>query len=335
LETVKETTPIKTLDDLFGINPNSTIDVPDGTDFVETVVSLSIDKILDFAGHPFRVRNDDITQKLVRDIQKTGRIETPAIVRPINTTATDFANSYEMISGHRRKLACTLAGLETMPVIIRNMTDDEAVIAMVSANRQREEVLPSEKAFAYKMWMEAIKRQAGRPSKNNSAPMEPNLIGTRSNEVLSKETGESVAQIKRYIRLTELIPEILEMVDNAVINDKTKSQMAFRPAVELSYLTKEQQKDLFATMESEERTPSLSQAMQMKQLSAENKLNMDDIFNIIREEKPNQIEQFKLPRNRIRKFLPKDYNDKKAADLIIKLLESWYRKRERELDNER
>jgi len=303
------------------------VDVPDGTEYHETVVSMPISKIRDFANHPYRVRNDHITQDIVRDIEKTGRIETPAIVRPV-------PDGYEMISGHRRKLACSLAGLEVMPVIVRSMTDDEAVIAMVSANRQREEVLPSEKAFAYKMWLDATRRQAGRPSKNNSAPVEPNLAGTRSNEVLAEETGESVAQIKRYIRLTELIPDILEMVDNTVIDDKTKPQMAFRPAIELSYLPKEQQNDLLLTMQSEDRTPSLSQAMQMKQLSADGKLDMDAIFNLMREEKPNQIEQFKIPQERISRFFPPGTPKQRIEDTIVKALE-YYRHRERERDDAR
>ena len=327
MESARKKPEIQTLDDLFGITPAPAVDVPKGTAFAESVVSMPIGLIRDFANHPYRVRNDHITQDIVRDIQKTGRIETPAIVRPVQ-------DGYEMISGHRRKLACNLAGLEVMPVIVRDMTDDEAVIAMVSANRQREEVLPSEKAFAYKMWMDATRRQAGRPSKNNSVPMEPNLIGTRSNELLSEETGESVAQIKRYIRLTELIPDILEMVDNSVIGDKTKPEMAFRPAVEISYLSKEQQKDLLITMESEDRTPSLSQAMQMKELSGKSDLDMDQIFNIMREQKPNQVEQFKLPREKLSRFFPPGTPPQKIEEIIIKALE-FYRKRERDRDLER
>ena len=323
METARKKPEIQTLDDLFGIPATPAVDVPDGTEYHETVVSMPIVKIRDFSNHPYRVRNDHITQDIVRDIQKAGRIETPAIVRPV-------PDGYEMISGHRRKLACSLAGLEAMPVIVRSMTDDEAVIAMVSANRQREEVLPSEKAFAYKMWMDALNRQGQRTDLTFSP------LGKKyAHEQMSEESGESKNQIFRYIRLTELLPDILEMVDNTVIGDKTKPQMAFRPAVELSYLPKEQQNDLLLTMQSEDRTPSLSQAMQMKQLSAEGKLNMDTTFTLMREEKPNQVEQFKLPRDRIRQFIPKDFDDKKAADLIVKLLEGWYRKRERERDDAR
>ena len=308
---VRKKPEIQTLDDLFGIPSTPAVDVPEGTAFVETVVSMPIRKIRDFSNHPYRVRNDHITQDIVRDIEKTGRIETPAIIRVV-------PDGYEMISGHRRKLACSLAGLEAMPVI------------MVSANRQREEVLPSEKAAAYKMWMDALKRQ-GQRTDLTSVPMEPKL---RSNEEVAEKTGESVAQIKRYIRLNELIPDILEMVDNAVIDDKTKPQMAFRPAVELSYLTKEQQSDLLLTMQSEDRTPSLSQALLMKELSGKGELEMDRIFNIMRQEKPNQVEQFKIPRKKISRFFPPNTPAQRIEETIIKALE-LYRKRERNRDMER
>ncbi|MDR1565056.1 MAG: ParB/RepB/Spo0J family partition protein [Oscillospiraceae bacterium] len=318
MEAAKKQTAIQTLDDLFGIPSAPVVEVPEGTAFAESVVSMPIAKIRDFANHPFRVRNDDITQELVRDIQKAGRIETPAIVRPV-------PDGYEMISGHRRKLACSLAGLEAMPVIVREMTDDEAVIAMVSANRQREQVLPSEKAFAYKMWLEALNRQGQRVDLT-SAPMEPRL---RSNAEVAEKVGESVAQIKRYIRLTELIPGILEMVDNAVLDDKTKPQMAFQPAVALSYLPKEQQNDLLLTMESEDKTPSLTQALTMKQLAAEGTLDMDGIFNIMREEKPNQKEQFKIPQERIARFFEPNTPRQKIEDTIVKALE-LLRQRERQ-----
>ena len=323
MEAARKKPEIQTLDDLFGIPSVPAVDVPDGAFFVETVVSMPIHKIRDFTNHPYRVRNDHITQDIVRDIEKTGRIETPAIVRPI-------PGGYEMISGHRRKLACTLAGLEVMPVIVRNMTDDEAVIAMVSANRQREEVLPSEKAAAYKMWMEALNRQGQRTDLTFS-PMGKKLY---AHEQMMEESGESKNQIFRYIRLNELIPDILEMVDNRLIDDKTKPQMAFRPAVELSYLTKEQQSDLLLTMQSEDRTPSLSQALMMKELSGKGKLDMDKIFNIMRQEKPNQVEQFKLPKEKINRFFLPGTSTQKIEDTIIKALE-LYRKRERSRDMER
>ena len=323
MEAARKKPEIQTLDDLFGITPAPAVDVPDGAAFVETVVSMPIQKIRDFANHPYRVRNDHITQDIVRDIEKTGRIETPAVVRPVS-------DGYEMISGHRRKLACYLAGLEVMPVIVRNMTDDEAVIAMVSANRQREEVLPSEKAAAYKMWLDAMNRQ-GKRSDLTLSPLDTKLD---SGEKIAQETGESRPQIFRYIRLNELIPDILEMVDNSVIDDKTKPQMAFRPAVELSYLTQEQQSDLLLTMQSEDKTPSLSQALLMKELSGKGELDMDKIFNIMRQEKPNQVEQFKIPKEKIKRFFPPDTPAQKIEDTIIKALE-LYRKRERSRDMER
>jgi ParB family chromosome partitioning protein len=211
------------------------------------------------------------------------------------------------------------------------MSDDEAVIAMVSANRQREEVLPSEKAQAYKMWLEAMNRQ-GKRSDLTLSPMDTKLD---SGAKIAEETSESRPQIFRYIRLTELIPEIMKMVDNAVVGDKTKPPMAFLIAVELPYLTKEEQADLLETMESEDRTPSLSQAMTMKQLSFEGNLNVDKVFEIMTKDKPNQKEQFKLPRDRIAAFLPKDFDDRKAADLIVKLLEGWYSRRERDRADDR
>lgn len=320
---VRKKPEIQTLDDLFGIPSTPAVDVPEGTAFVETVVSMPIQKIRDFSNHPYRVRNDHITQDIVRDIEKTGRIETPAIIRAV-------PDGYEMISGHRRKLACSLAGLEAMPVIIREMTDDEAVIAMVSANRQREEVLPSEKAAAYKMWMDALNRQ-GQRTDLTSRPVGEKL---NSVDLISSEVNESTRQIHRFIRLNELIPDILEMVDNAVIDDKTKPQMAFRPAVELSYLTKEQQNDLLLTMQSEDRTPSLSQALLMKELSGKGELEMDRIFNIMRQEKPNQVEQFKIPREKISRFFPPNTPAQRIEETIIKALE-LYRKRERNRDMER
>ena len=326
---VRKKPEIQTLDDLFGIPSTPAVDVPEGTAFVETVVSMPIQKIRDFSNHPYRVRNDHITQDIVRDIEKTGRIETPAIIRAVPNDPSR-AGSYEMISGHRRKLACSLAGLEVMPVIIRDMADDEAVIAMVSANRQREEVLPSEKAAAYKMWMDALNRQ-GQRTDLTSRPVGEKL---NSVDLISSEVNESTRQIHRFIRLNELIPDILEMVDNTVIDDKTKPQMAFRPAVELSYLTKEQQSDLLLTMQSEERTPSLSQALLMKELSGKGELGMDRIFNIMRQEKPNQVEQFKIPREKISRFFPPNTPAQRIEETIIKALE-LYRKRERNRDMER
>ena len=225
-----------------------------------------------------------------------------------------------MISGHRRKMASELAGKETMPCIVRNLSDDQAVIVMVDSNLQREEILPSEKAFAYKMRLEAMNRQAGRPSKNNLTPVVSDLNGLRTNEMLGKEVGESRETIRRYIRLTELIPEILEMVDD--------KKISMRPAVELSYLPKEEQEILYDTMESEACTPSHAQAIKIRKFSAEGRLNEDVLLSIMSEEKPNQVEQWKIPKNRLKKYFPSGTSQQKMEETIIKALE-LYRKREK------
>ena len=312
---------IQTLDELFGIPSKPAVDVPDGTTLVEAVVLMPIDKIRDFADHPYRVKNDRITQGIVEDIQTTGCIETPAVLRPVE-------DGYEMISGHRRKLACKLAGLEVMPVIIREMTKDEAIVAMVRANRQREDVLPSEKAFAYKMFMDALNRQGQRTDLTLS-PMDTKLD---TGGQIAEQAGESRPQVFRYIRLTELIPELLQMVDNTVLCEKDVPQIAFRPAVELSYLSKENQNNLLLTIQSEDRTPSLSQAMMMKEVDAAGKLDMDRIFKIMLEDKPNQKEQFKIPQERISKFFAPGTPAEKIQDTIVKALE-LYRQRERNRDS--
>ena len=213
-----------------------------------------------------------------------------------------------------------------MPCIVRNLSDDEATIIMVDSNLQRETILPSEKAFAYKMKLEAMKRQAGRPSKENLRPLDTNLIGTRSDEQLAKDSPDSARQIQRYIRLTELIPPVLDMVDSGKI--------AFRPAVELSYLSKEQQQSLYDTMECENCTPSLAQAIKMKEFSRGGKLTAEVILSIMQEEKPNQREQFKMPKERISKYFAPGTPAQKIEDTIIKALE-LYRRRERQRDMER
>jgi len=228
-----------------------------------------------------------------------------------------------MVSGHRRKEACRQLGIESIPAIVREMTDDEATICMVESNYQREDVLPSERAFSYKMQLEAMKRMAGRPSKN-SVQVGQNLRGTTSRTELAAESGKSSTQVQRFIRLTELIPPLLQMVD--------EKKIAFNPAVALSYLAGKEQEDLLETMQSEQRTPSLSQAMRLKALSQEDKLDMDAIFAVMTEIKPNQKEQIKLPKEQIGSFFPKSYSLKQMEDTIIKLLSDWQRKRERERD---
>ena len=284
---------------------------------LEKVVTLNPADISDFPNHPFKVKQDEAMAEMVDSVKLYG-VLAPALVRP------KADGGYEMVAGHRRKCAATLAGITEMPCIVRNLTDDEATIIMVDSNLQRETILPSEKAFAYKMKLEAMKRQAGRPK--NSAPLEPNLKGTRSNEELASSSPDSRSQIQRYIRLTELIPTVLDMVDNGKI--------AFRPAVELSYLSKEQQQSLYDTMECEDCTPSLAQAIKMKDFSRDGKLTEEVILSIMQEEKPNQREQFKMPKERISKYFAPGTPAQKIEDTIIKALE-LYRRRERQRDMER
>lgn len=288
------------------------------------VTDLPAAEISDFPNHPFKVRMDQSMVELVDSVKQYG-VLVPSLVRPM------LDGSYQMVSGHRRKRAAELAGLPTVPCIIRELTDDEAIIVMVDSNLQREQVLPSEKAFAYKMKLEAMKRQAGRPNKNNSAPVGPNLLGTRSNEELASQSPDSKTQIQRYIRLTNLIPELLDMVDNSVLKEAGKLQMALRPAVELSYLSEAEQTALLEVMEGEIRTPSHAQAIKMRSFSEQGKLNPDVILSIMQEEKPNQVEQFKIPRERIDKFFKPGTPAQKIEDTIVKALE-LYRRRERAME---
>jgi len=285
----------------------------------EKVLDIPLSEIDSFPDHPFQVRMDESMQTMADSVKAFG-IQTPAVVRQKED------GRYELVSGHRRKMACELAGLETMPCIIRQMSRDEAIIAMVDSNLQREVILPSEKAKSYKMRLEAMKRQAGRPSKENSVPVEPNLIGNRSNQDLAEQVGESASQIKRYIRLTDLIPEVLQMVD--------AGKISMRPAVELSYLPKEEQQTLLDAMESEDCTPSHVQAMKMRKFSQEGRLGENVIVSIMQEEKPNQIEQFKMPKNRISKYFAPGTPAQKIEDTIVKALE-LYRQRERQRNDAR
>ena len=285
---------------------------------LEKVIKLNPAEISDFPNHPFKVKQDDDMAEMVESIKKYG-VLVPALVRPKED------GGYEMVAGHRRKFAASLAGVSEIPCIVRSLTDDEATIVMVDSNLQREKILPSEKAFAYKMKLEAIKRQ-GRRTDLTSAPLEPKLKGSRSNEELAANSPDSRSQIQRYIRLTELIPPVLQMVDDGKI--------AFRPAVELSYLSKEQQESLYSTMECEDCTPSLAQAIKMKEFSKDGKLTDEVILSIMQEEKPNQREQFKIPKERIGKYFAPGTPAQKIEDTIIKALE-LYRKRERQRDMER
>ena len=285
------------------------------------VTDLPIAEISDFPDHPFKVRMDEEMEQMVESVRERG-VLSPVLVRPMPD------GGYQMVSGHRRKFASELAELPTVPCIVRELTDDEAIIIMVDSNLQRERVLPSEKAFAYKMKLDAMRRQAGRPSKNNSATVLQNFEGKTSREILAEQSGESHEQIRKYIRLTNLVPELLDMVDNTVLKEKGTLQMALRPAVELSYLPENEQNALLEVMESEDCTPSHAQAIKIRDFSEKGKLNPDVILSIMQEEKPNQVEQFKIPRNRIDKFFPAGTPAQKIEDTIVKALE-MYRKRER------
>ena len=279
----------------------------------ESVRNIPLSEISDFPDHPFKVKMDESMSDLVDSIREYG-VLVPALVRPKED------GSYEMVAGHRRKFASELAELEEIPCIIRDLTDDEATLIMVDSNLQREKILPSEKAFAYKMKLEAMKRQQGYRSDLTSATVLQKSIKKSSRELLAEQTGESHEQIRKYIRLTELIPAILEMVD--------ENKIAMRPAVELSYLSKTEQEILLDTVQLEDCTPSHAQAIKMRKFSAEGKLNDDVILSILSEEKGNQKEQFRMPKERISKYFTPGTSAKQMEDTIVKALE-LYRKRER------
>lgn len=275
---------------------------------LERVQLIPLTELHPFKDHPFKIKNDEEMERMVESIQRVGAI-TPALARP------QPDGGYELVSGHRRYTACQMAGLENMPVIVRDMTDDEAVIAMVDANLQREHILPSEKAFAYKMKLEALKHQG-----RTSVQVEQKL----SRSAVAKESGVSDAQVQRYIRLTHLIPELLDMVDSG--------RIAFTPAVELSYLQPEEQKTLLTEMEYDDCTPNLSQAQRLKALSAEGKFTADAVSDIMAEEKANQKERVKIPVEKLRKFFPRNYTTAQIEDAIVKLCEEHYRKKQRSRD---
>ena len=299
------TLPTNSLDELF----SSQEERDDAK--LERVKEIPLYELHPFKTHPFKIQNDDEMKRLIESIQKFGTL-TPALARPLPE------GGYELISGHRRLAACQVLGIETMPVIIREMSDDEAVIAMVDATLQREHILPSEKAFAYKMKLDAIKHQGV-----SSSQLGTKLI--RSDEKVAMDAGESRNQVQRYIRLTYLIPELLEMVDDGKI--------AFNPAVEISYLDKAEQQVLLDAMEQNDCTPSHAQSIRLKKLSQEGVLQDQTIYDILAEQKPNQQEQYKFKREDIRKYFPKSYTDKQVCDTVIKLLEQWQRRRERDRDS--
>jgi ParB family chromosome partitioning protein len=297
------TLPTTSLDELF----SSQEERDDAK--LERVKEIPLYELHPFKDHPFKIQNDEEMKRLIESIKKFGTI-TPALARPLPE------GGYELISGHRRLAACQELELETMPVIVREMTDDEAVIAMVDANLQRETILPSEKAFAYKMKLDAIKHQG-----KTSVQVAEKLLSV---EKVADDAGESKDQVRRYIRLTYLIPELLEMVD--------ENKIAFNPAVEISYLDKSEQRVLLDAMGQNDCTPSHAQAIRLKKLSQEGVLGDRTIYETLAEQKPNQQEQYKFKREEIRKYFPKSYTDKQVYDTVLKLLEQWQRKRERDRD---
>ena len=303
---------LTTLDDLFSTQEERDVASQ------PRVQEISIDLIDEFPNHPFKVRMDESMMEMADSVKQHG-ILVPAIIRPKED------GRFEMVAGHRRMTACMIAEKEEISCIVRDLTDEEATIIMVDSNLQREQLLPSEKAFAYKMRLDAMKRQ-GRRTDLTSAPLAQKLT---SRAELGKAVGESQDQVRRYIRLTDLIPELLDLVDNSVLKEKDKLQIALRPAVELSYLTQQEQRDLHETMLTEDCTPSHVQAIKMRKFSEEGRLNMDVIFSIMQEEKPNQKEQFKIPKDRISKYFAPGTPAQKIEDTIVKALE-LYRKRQRE-----
>lgn len=284
----------------------------------EKVVQIPIIQIRDFPEHPYKVKDDESMNELVDSIMQRGLIQ-PVIIRP-----TEDGN-YEMVSGHRRKRAFEIAGIKNIPARVKEMTKDEAILAMVDSNLQREVILPSEKAFAYKMRLEAMKRQAGRPAKDNSDPTGPNLIGTRSNTELAQEVNESETQIKRYIRLTNLIPELLELVD--------EGRIAMRPAVEISYLPEEAQMQLYETIDYNDATPSHYQAIRLRNFHRDGKLTPEVIEAIMSEEKPNQKEKSPFRDKRIVGVIPKNIPQERHCEYVIKAIDFYNRHLERVRNN--
>ena len=294
---------LPTLDDLF-----TTQEERDDAK-LERVKNIPLDKLHPFKNHPFKILNNEEMERMIESIRKVGTI-TPALARPLPD------GGYELISGHRRLAACQVLGIETMPVIVREMSDDEAVIAMVDANLQRETILPSEKAFAYKMKLEAIKHQGV-----TSRQVGEKLLSVTQ---VSRDSDDSERQIQRYIRLTYLIPELLSMVDD--------NKIAFNPAVEISYLDRDEQLTLLDAINMNDCTPSHAQSIRLKKMSQDGLLTADAIYAILSEEKPNQKEQIKLPRDELRKYFPQNYSDEQIKRDILKGLELLKRQRERNRD---
>ena len=300
---------LKSYDDIFSTQEQR--DEKEGT--LEHVQQLDISKLVPFSGHPFKVRDDEEMEKTVDSIRQFGVLN-PVIVRPMDN------GLFEIVSGHRRCHASALAGLDSVPGIVRNLDDDEATILMVDSNLQRETILPSERAFAYKMKMDAMKRQAGRPSKNGGQ-IGHNLSGIKTRELLAEQTGENARNIQRYINLTNLIPELLDMVDD--------KRISFNPAVELSYITKDQQKDFLVAMDYAQSTPSLSQAQRIKKLSQEGMCTLEAMCAVMDEEKKPEQDHITIKHDVLKKYFPKSYTPRQMEDQIIKLLDQWQKKRQR------
>ena len=288
----------------------------------DKITLLPLSELHDFPNHPFKVRDDEAMQETAESIRQYG-VLVPAIVRPRE------GGGYEIIAGHRRRHGSELAGLSAMPCIVRRMDDDTATILMVDSNIQRENILPSERAQAYKMKLEAIRRKAGRPAKGaenlpeeNCDQVGHNFDGKRSVEIVADEAGESKSQVQRYIRLTELTPELQQMVD--------EKKIGMTPAVEISYLKPEEQQMLLTAIDSEQATPSLSQAQRMKKLSREGKLNDDSMLDIMMEQKKPEGYNVVLSADKLRKYFPRSYTPQKMEETILKLLDAWLRKRQRD-----
>ena len=280
----------------------------------ERVVELSLAEMHPFKNHPFKVLDDEKMLDTAESIREHG-VLVPAIVRPREE------GGYEIVAGHRRHHASQIAGLDTMPAIVRNLDDDAATIIMVDSNLQRESILPSERAWAYRMKLEAVRRKAGRPSKENAGQLDPDFDNRRSNVIVAEQAGESVKQLQRFIRLTELIPPLLDMVD--------ERKIAFNPAVELSYLKPEEQVELLDAMDSEQATPSLSQAQRLKKFSREGRLSIDVMRAIMSEEKKSEFERVTLTSDKLHKYFPKSYTPQQMEQVILKLLEGWHHRRQK------
>ncbi|MCI8857003.1 MAG: ParB/RepB/Spo0J family partition protein [Clostridiaceae bacterium] len=303
----ERTKKLTSLDDIFRTDEER------AADNAERVTTLPMDKLRYFKEHPFQVRDDEEMQSLVESVEQFG-VLSPILVRPVED------GMYEIVSGHRRHRASELAKVTEIPAIVRDLSDDEAIILMVDANLQREKLLPSEKALAYKMKLDAMKRQAGRPSKNNSAQVGRNLVGKESREILAEQTGDSRNQISRYIRLTHLTPELLDMTD--------KGKLAFNSAVELSYLKPEEQAAVFTAMERDEAAPSLKQARELKKHSKDGELTEKAIDTVMSAEKPAESKVV-LQGDTLRKYFPASYTPRQMEQQILKLLDSWFRQKSR------